>query len=1037
MAERPSTADSHIFISYRRDDSIAHVNGLFLLLREHFGKHRIFKDTDNIPPGKDFRKVIDTQLKSCSVLLAVIGKNWLTLPKPKTNLRRIDDPNDYLRIEVSKALQDEGVLVIPLLVGQAAMPSAEDLPADLAQLSYLNAFELRDSRWESDIRLLIEAIESADLQPRPAPDPSVLPRDDSADNPLVQEDAKPAAAADDGFDLLELRRKRQIAEHMKTARAAFDALDYDVAVEACERAIWLDAQNVDARDLRKRARSALDEQKIAAWLTEAQEMMTRADIEDAQLTVASGLVDQALALNPAHALALQRRQELLATRKQRARQRDVDRQVRATVARAQASFDEEDFDAALAHCDDALLLASDSAAARDLRDRVIEAKSELHRQRDLKRRARQAEQAERAVLAAAAAERLRADALAAGQNTAAEEQRRAEAKALEQKTAAEEQRRVEARALEEKTAAEERAVAEAKARAEERAAEDQRRAEARALADQKAVEEQVRADARAQAEKEQLRAEAMARERALAADRLAPAGAPAIEQVIVPEPAVPSVAQTPAPSAPSRALLTPTRMAAAALVLILLVAGLLWTQSGRSRSGSALPPATVAPAIANPSAGGGPSTTPPQSAQEVAAPPSAGTPGADAAAPPTGVPEKAVPSAPRETPATEAVLEELAAVRQRAQAAYKAGQGPQALETAMAGLKRDPKDPDLLRTLTALGTDAESTLKKAKQSAASARAASFAVAEWQQAAQKEADAAGLRKNNRPDEAIRALWAAAESYGKASDRASQVGPQLNGIVTRARSELESGQQAQALDTLLEGLRLDPGFAPLQAVFTTLWRDLQDAIEASKENASERGRAAAPSPEYQEGLRKEREAMKLRAAKDLGGAVKSLWAASELFEKAAERAVAAREAAKPAPTSPPAGAQASVATSPLLAEILISASSIANLPRNIGAEKGSIDHRSEVARGGPVSAVVWTSGCQKDPGGSCSVQADLVVYAPDGSVFHDAKNLDVSQGGAAVALTVDARAPTGVYRVVAFVRDLASRRFTKLERQFGVK
>jgi tetratricopeptide (TPR) repeat protein len=983
MAERPSTADSHIFISYRRDDSIAHVNGLFLLLREHFGKHRIFKDTDNIPPGKDFRKVIDTQLKSCSVLLAVIGKSWLTLQKPKTNLRRLDDPNDYLRIEVSKALQDEGVLVIPLLVGQASMPSAEDLPSDLAQLSYLNAFELRDSRWESDIRLLIEAIESADLQPRAAPDPSVLSLYDSADTPLVPEvTPATAAATDDGVDVLELRRKRQIAEHMKTARAAFVALDYDVAVEACERALWLDGQNADARDLRKRARSALDEQKIAAWLTEAQEMMTRPDIEDAQLTVASGLVDQALALKPAHALAVQRRQELLAIRKQRTRQREIDRQMRATVARALVSFEEEDFDAALGYCDDALLLESDSTAARDLRAKVIAAKSELHRQRDLKRRARQAEQAEGAVLAAAAAERLRA----------------------------------EAKALEQKNDAEQRSLAEAKARAEKAATEEQRRVEARA------------------------------REQAIAADRLAAATAPAIEHAIVPEPVASSVARTVPPSAPPRsepalpsarrARLTPAQMAAAAIVLIVVVAGLLWNQSRSARSGSALPSSTVAPSIANQSAGSGSSTTPPPPAQKVEAPPSVVAPGADASAP-TGEPAKAVPPPARETPATEAaVTEELAVVRQRAQAAYKAGQGSQALEASMAGLKRDPKDPDLLRTLTALGTDAESTLKKAKQSAASARAASYAVAEWNQAAQKEAEAAGLRKNNRPDEAIRALWAAADSYVKASDRARQVGLQLNGIATRARSELESGQHTQALDTLLEGLRLDPAFAPLHNVFATLWRDAQDAIDASKENFSQRGRAVAPPPEYQEGLRKESDAMKLRAAKDLGGAVKSLWAASELFEKAAERAAAAREAAKPAPTSPPAGAQASAA-SPLLAEILISGSPIADLPRNIGAGKGSIDHRSEVARGGPVSAVLWTSGCQKDAAGNCNVHADLVVYAPDGSVFHEAKNLDVSQGGAAVPLKVDAGAPTGVYRVVAFVRDLTSRRFMKLERQFGVR
>jgi hypothetical protein len=872
MAERPSSADSQIFISYRRDDSIAHVNGLFLLLREHFGKHRIFKDTDNIPPGKDFRKVIEAQLKSCSVLLAVIGKNWLTLQKPKTNQRRIDDPNDYLRIEVSKALQDEAVLVIPLLVGQAAMPSAEDLPSDLAQLSYLNAFELRDSRWESDIHLLIQAIESADLQPRPVPDPSVLSPDDPADHPRSQEEAEPVAPApaDDGVDLLELRRTRQIAEHMKTARAAFDALDHDVAIEACERALWLDGQNADARDLRKRARSALDEQKIAAWLTEAQDMMTRPDIADAQLTVASGLVDQALALKPAHALAIQRRHELLAIRKQRARQRDIDRQMRAAVARALVSFDEEDFDAAIGYCDDALLLASESAAARDLRDKVIAAKADLHQQRDLKRRARQAEEAERAVLGAAAAS------------------------ALEQKTVA---------------------------------------------------EERSRAEALARAEDEQRRAEARVREQTIAADRLAAASAPAIEHAIVPDPGVPFAAQTPTPIASSRsapvppaatrAQLTPTHLAAAAIVLVAAVAGVWWNQSRGARSDAALPPATAAPAIANASTGGGSSTTPPPSpAQRVEGPPSVTTPSVNSAAPPAGEPEKAIAPASPETPAAEA-----------------------------AGGEQ------------------------------------------------------LRQ-------------------KASERARQVGSQLNGIVTRARNELESGQQAQALDTLLEGLRLDPAFAPLQGVFNTLWRDAQDAIEASKENVSEHGRTVAPSPEYQEGLRRESEAMKLRAAKDFGGAVKSLWAAGELFEKAAERAVAARQAAKPAPTAPPAGAQASVPPR-LLSEILISGSSIADLPSNIGAGKGSIEHRSEVVRGGPVSAVVWTSGCQKDTGGSCHVQGDLVVHAPDGSVFHEAKSLDLSQGGAAVALKVDARAPTGVYRVVVSVRDVVARRFQTLERQFGVR
>lgn len=989
MAEQSSTDPGHIFISYRRDDSIAHVNGLFLLLREHFGKNRVFKDTDNIPPGRDFRKVIETQLQSCSVLLAVIGKNWLSAQKSKSNTRRLDDPNDYLRIEVSKALKDEGVLVIPLLVGQAVMPSADELPDDLAQLSYLNAFELRDSRWESDIRLLIQALEGAELQPRQAPDPSVLPPYTSVENPPVQEESPPVATADDGFDLLELRRKRQIAEHLKTAHEAFAALDYEVAVEACEKAIWLDAQNTEARDLRQRARAALDEQKIANWLTQAHAIMTRPVVEDGDLTLASGLVDQALALRPAHALAVQRRQELLAIRKQRERQREIDRQGRAALARAQASFDEEDFDAALGYCDDALLLTSESAAARDLREKVVAAKAEQQLQRGLKRRSRQAaEEAERA----------------------------------EQKTAAEGTLHAEAKAREEQAAAEEKLRAEANARAEKAAVEEQVRAEAEARAAEAAVvAEKLRREAKAREEKAAAEAEAQkAAEDQLAPDR---EWAAAVE---ISATTAPSPSDLPTPQLALRARFTPSRVAAAALVLIAVVAVVLWNQVGGSQPDVNEQRPTAASAIAEQPTGGGSPTAQPAPAPDVPGP----------AEPPSS--EKETPDAVtrRENPAGDSVVaEQLAAVRQRAQAQYKAGQGPQALETSMAGLKLDPNDPDLLGTMTALRRDAESTLQKAKKDAAATEARSRAVAQWKQATQKEVEAAGLGNSNRPDEAIRSLWAAADGFAKAAERARQIASQLNAIAARARSELQSGQQTEALDTTLEGLRLDPAFAPLQDVVAALWRDAETAVEGSKQEASERGRSVTSSPEYQEALRRETEAARLRSEKNFGAAVKSLWAADELFAKATEHAPAARPPAKPAASPPSAAEPVSTQAQRFQSEILIS--SLATLPRDITADKSAIEHKSEVARGGPVAVVVWTSGCQKETGGSCKVQADLVVYAPDGAVYHEVRNLELPQGGGAAPLKLDARAPTGVYRVVVLIRDLVSRRFVKLERQFGVR
>src|SRR2546426_10616446 len=101
MADETSPVSSRIFISYRREDASGYVRALFRPLSDHFGEGRIFKDTDSIAPGQDFVKVINQELESCSVLLAIIGREWLTVRDPKTKTRRLDNPHDYLRLEVA------------------------------------------------------------------------------------------------------------------------------------------------------------------------------------------------------------------------------------------------------------------------------------------------------------------------------------------------------------------------------------------------------------------------------------------------------------------------------------------------------------------------------------------------------------------------------------------------------------------------------------------------------------------------------------------------------------------------------------------------------------------------------------------------------------------------------------------------------------------------------------------------------------------------------------------------------------------------
>ena len=117
---------SGVFISYRRDDSGGYAGRLFDVLAARFGHDQTFMDLDDIHGGDNFAAVIDEKVGQCSVLLAVIGERWLTL-KGRSGVRRLDEPDDFVRLEIAKALE-RGVRVIPVLVGGAAMPGRPICP---------------------------------------------------------------------------------------------------------------------------------------------------------------------------------------------------------------------------------------------------------------------------------------------------------------------------------------------------------------------------------------------------------------------------------------------------------------------------------------------------------------------------------------------------------------------------------------------------------------------------------------------------------------------------------------------------------------------------------------------------------------------------------------------------------------------------------------------------------------------------------------------------------------------------------------------
>ncbi len=148
-----------IFISYRRMDSMAHTGRIYDRLVQAFGARNVFKDVDDIPPGVDFRKVLDKALTAADIVLVIIGPRWL-MATDDQGKRRLLDPDDFVRLEVEAALQRSDVLVIPVLVDNAPMPSAESLPPTLRDLAFRNSVVVRnDPDFNRDISNLIKAIQ--------------------------------------------------------------------------------------------------------------------------------------------------------------------------------------------------------------------------------------------------------------------------------------------------------------------------------------------------------------------------------------------------------------------------------------------------------------------------------------------------------------------------------------------------------------------------------------------------------------------------------------------------------------------------------------------------------------------------------------------------------------------------------------------------------------------------------------------------------------------------------------------------------------
>lgn len=173
MAGSLPTAPGRIFISYRREETAYPAGWLYDRLADRYGGGQVFKDVDSIQLGDDFVEAITRAVGSCDVVLVLIGDKWITI-SDEHGRRRLDDPDDFVRLEVQAALT-RNVRVIPILVDGARMPRADELPESLVKLVRRQALEFSPARFEFDTSRLFKVLDGTLAELRRSQDDAGMP----------------------------------------------------------------------------------------------------------------------------------------------------------------------------------------------------------------------------------------------------------------------------------------------------------------------------------------------------------------------------------------------------------------------------------------------------------------------------------------------------------------------------------------------------------------------------------------------------------------------------------------------------------------------------------------------------------------------------------------------------------------------------------------------------------------------------------------------------------------------------------------------
>jgi formylglycine-generating enzyme required for sulfatase activity len=170
-----------VFISYRRDDSAYAARGVHDRLEREFCRESLFMDVDAIALGVDFVGVLVTEVAKCDVLLAIIGPDWLDA-RDEEGHRRLENENDFVRIEIAAALKRD-IPVIPILLEGTRLPKVEQLPGNLEGLARRNGMDVRHASFHNDLDRLVLALRRLSPAPRaPTAAPPVCPSEPASNS---------------------------------------------------------------------------------------------------------------------------------------------------------------------------------------------------------------------------------------------------------------------------------------------------------------------------------------------------------------------------------------------------------------------------------------------------------------------------------------------------------------------------------------------------------------------------------------------------------------------------------------------------------------------------------------------------------------------------------------------------------------------------------------------------------------------------------------------------------------------------------------